>query len=199
MADKPVAEVVNVDAVIDALAPSPTSSDVYEATLPFNPHAVAASAVRRAGEGGGGGFSPVRCYLSANAVPVATEAQHPALWDQLQDDPWNGNILGAIPVGLGMTFAFDGSDATITTTEDGFWALTLIAEVASDATFQGRLRDSFFSRVTIPPAATGISATASIGATYSMPDGTTFNPLIETDTAGIGTVATFGLVIVRFG
>jgi hypothetical protein len=52
VADKPVAEVVNVDAVIDALSPSPTSSDVYEATLPFNPHAVAASAVRRAGEGG---------------------------------------------------------------------------------------------------------------------------------------------------
>jgi hypothetical protein len=55
LADKPVDEIVNLDAVLDALPGSPTSSDVYEATLPFSSDAVAAVAARRALGGGGGG------------------------------------------------------------------------------------------------------------------------------------------------
>jgi hypothetical protein len=61
VADKPVDEIVNVDAALDALPGSPTSSDVYEATLPFSSDAVAAAAARRAlagGGGGGGGGTP---------------------------------------------------------------------------------------------------------------------------------------------
>lgn len=60
MADKPVGEVVAVDAVLDALS-SPTSSDVYEALQPFSNDAVGAVAAKRAlaGGGGNGGSQPV--------------------------------------------------------------------------------------------------------------------------------------------
>lgn len=56
MADKPVGEVVAVDAVLDGLS-SPTSSDVYEAMQPFSNDAVGAVAAKRALAGGGGGGS----------------------------------------------------------------------------------------------------------------------------------------------
>lgn len=53
MADKPVHEVVGVDAVLDGLS-SPTSSDVFEAVDLFSSKAVAAVAAQRALAGGGG-------------------------------------------------------------------------------------------------------------------------------------------------
>lgn len=59
MADKPVSEVVAVDAVLDALS-SPTSSDVYEALDAYSTDAVAAVAAKRAAGGGGGGSQTVK-------------------------------------------------------------------------------------------------------------------------------------------
>jgi hypothetical protein len=73
LADKPVDEVVNVDAVLDALADSPTSSDVYEATLPFSSDAVAAAAARRSLGGGGGGSETV---LSATFTLTNTQIKN---------------------------------------------------------------------------------------------------------------------------
>lgn len=57
VADKPVGEVVQVDAVLDGLS-SPTSSDVYEALGPYSNDATIAAAARRALEGGGASSLP---------------------------------------------------------------------------------------------------------------------------------------------
>lgn len=105
MADKPVAEVVDVDAVIDALSPSPTSSDVYEATLPFNPHAVAASAVRRAGEGGGGDpFNGGDITEAMSITPTVAETDPALVVDTLN----SGNTVALVT--YGATTLFDDSE-----------------------------------------------------------------------------------------
>lgn len=72
MADKPVGEVVAVDAALDALS-SPTSSDVYEALGPYSNDAVAAVAAKRAAAGaGGGGSQPgITAYTVTPADVVA--------------------------------------------------------------------------------------------------------------------------------
>jgi hypothetical protein len=145
VADKPVAEVVNVDAVIDALSPSPTSSDVYEATLPFNPHAVAASAVRRAGEDGSPpdlasvlaeGGDPEGNPVTPVTGPLTIDlAGHPAIAGLLVLDHNGVPIFGVSGAGIGtptllgrptlhadehgVTISLDGlSDGLVVATRD---------------------------------------------------------------------------------
>jgi hypothetical protein len=92
VADKPVDEVVNVDAVLDALPGSPTSSDVYEATLPFSSDAVAAAAARRALSGGGGGGSPAGITAVRFPITFATSGLVP------ESFPITAVDLGVYPI-----------------------------------------------------------------------------------------------------
>lgn len=106
MADKPVGEVVEVDAVLDALS-SPTSSDVYEALQPYSNDAVAAVAAKRALAGGGGGSQGgIRIVKQeigfADLVPFpTTRARGPFL------DVAAGDLL----VGFGFVIAEDFDDS----------------------------------------------------------------------------------------
>lgn len=95
MADKPVDEVVQVDAVLDALS-SPTSSDVYEALLPYSNDAVAAVAAKRAAGGAGGGSQPIEVVR----VPIAF------------DD------VGIVVTMLEITAVTDGPGSTVTVAGD---------------------------------------------------------------------------------
>lgn len=142
------------------------------------------------------GSTPVACYVTASSVAVATVAQHPVLWSALFDNAYDQNALMAIPAGLGMTFDFDGSDATITTTTAGTWALTFGFVVAPDATFAATVRDSVNVSATL--VATGGDFIASLAPTYPLPSGASFAPLVETTTGATGAaVAAVSLTIVR--
>lgn len=97
------------------------------------------------GGGGGGGFTPVGCLATVSALDVHVATAHQLKWDGIADNYWDFNSLGAIPAGLGMAFAFDGSDGTLTTTVAGVWAFTLIAVMPEDAGWQGQLSFPFVS------------------------------------------------------
>jgi hypothetical protein len=60
------------------------------------------------------------------------------MFDMLSDNEWEFNALTAIPSGLGLSFAFDGSSANITTTAAGTWAFTFaFATPGADAGIRG--------------------------------------------------------------
>lgn len=183
-------------AALEALGDSPTPDQARAVTDRYpNVDVLAALAAR----GGGGGASPVSCYLKAASFSVTGVSSHPTLWTNLYDDPWNSNSLSAIPDGLGMAFVYDGSDATITTTEAGVWSLTFHA-TADGASFAGIFRDSFMVTAPFVYDTTSDVSHSTIGAVYSMPDETQFGPEIVTRSdPGASKFGTVDLVIVRLG
>ena len=88
------------------------------------------------------------CLLSRDAAldirPVGT---HPILWDALYNNIWDFTPLAAIPAGLGLSFSFDGSSGTITTTTAGTWVFYYVFARGGDATYFGVLSTGLGSNV----------------------------------------------------
>jgi hypothetical protein len=55
-------------------------------------------------------------------------------WNAAYDNTYNYNSLGALPDGLGLTAAIDGSASLITATVTGVWAFVAQARLAADVT-----------------------------------------------------------------
>lgn len=149
-----------------------------------------------------GGSQPlVGCYLRDLAIPITTPASQPSTWNHLYDNIWDQNALAAIPAGLGLTFAFDGSDATITTTEAGVWSFWFGVVIAPDATWQGYYGDGIAANL-IPVLNPGVGApfAATHAPVYALPAGAFFAPALITLAGPIAPISgTVDLVIVRLG
>lgn len=147
--------------------------------------------------GGGGGFTPVFCQLIAGPIVVHDAGGHDALWSQLQDNPWDGTPLDAIPDGLGLAFSFNGSDNTITTTEAGVWAFSYFTGGVTDATWKGVLSDGLNLSEAILDVAGNVNAPSVV---YPLPSGAELTPKVTTTTpatTGGYALQAVGVVIVR--
>jgi len=155
--------------------------DEYSSGLDeFNAKDVAVG-VASFGVEGGGSFTPVTCVLEAQP-DVHDSGSHPFNWDAMFDNPSNFGALGAIPVGLGLTFAFDGSDNTVATTEAGTWAFTLGFFVADDATWTGSLTldSGLYAQQTILPVAS-LQGPGSLSEVVTVPAGWSITPTVTTN------------------
>jgi hypothetical protein len=109
--------------------------------------------------GGGAGFTPVTVMVqnaaSVDAHAAGTYAFKPGA---IFDNPFAQTPLVAIPAGLGISFPFDSSSATLTTTSAGVWAFTYTVFLHADASFVGSLNfiglDSISQHIA-PPAGAG--------------------------------------------
>ncbi len=93
-----------------------------------------------------GGYQPaVSCVLAAAAVDVHVISDGLWVWDAIYDNVVDFDALAAIPDGLGMEFAFDGSSADLAPTEAGVWAFTveIVFVDGPDATWAGQIQMPF--------------------------------------------------------
>jgi hypothetical protein len=89
-----------------------------------------------------GGSSAVGCVLARDAAfDIHVVGNYDILWDALYDDLWNLDPLAAIPDGLGLTFAFDGSSSLVVPDEAGIWSLSYTANRAVDTGWAGSIRN----------------------------------------------------------
>jgi hypothetical protein len=148
--------------------------------------------------GGNGGSQPVfgqSVVLGLNVQPdlallTPGETILPLAWDVLMDNTVNFNTLTEIPDGMGLSFAFDGSSAQITATEDGAWWFQLDAVLAEDATFQGYiglasidLGDGFFGPGIVADDPNQDFANLVYGVVMKLPAGTVTNIFIKSTAA----------------
>lgn len=92
----------------------------------------------------GGGFTPVSCLLARDAdFDIKAIGDYDVLWDALYDNYWDLNPLAAIPAGLGLAFAVNGSSSLVAPTEAGVWAFSYFGERAADVGWAGSLRLGF--------------------------------------------------------
>lgn len=135
--------------------------------------------------GSGSGVGP-SCALQRNAnVDVHAVAITNIAWDALVDNLWNLQALGAIPSGLGLTFAFDGSSAFITTTVAGTWAFTfgILNNSGTDAGIRGYIGTPF-AQDPQPFGPLGTAqGVAAISGVYALPSGAASTFFIRTTTA----------------
>lgn len=174
--------------IIDGLGDSPTPDAIYHAVRNYSvDHVVAASAAAaKAGGGGGGGSQPVTCQLLVTALDVSAATSHALVWDAIQDNPWDENALLAIPAGLGMSFAFDGTDSTLTTTEAGTWALSLYLTGAGDIDWYGHYDDGLWGQHQIVGSTYGAVTSnprCIVSQVMKLPSGAQLQPAIVTDIA----------------
>lgn len=126
-----------------------------------------------------GAGSIVSCVISRdNSIDVHDLDSHPFLWDALYDNYSDFNTLSSIPDGLGLTFAFDGSSADITTDEAGVWAFYYNLTMGPDDTWRGAL-DTRFGSHTIQVSATAGSSIV-ITQVLALPAALTFGPQLNT-------------------
>lgn len=124
-----------ISAALDGLEEA-TPAEVFEAARPYSAKALAAVAASKADAAGGA--TVISCLLARDAnLDIHDVGNHEILWDALYDNPWDWNTLLAIPDGLGLSFAFDGTADDVTTTEDGVWAFTLQIATAGDQDWRG--------------------------------------------------------------
>lgn len=136
---------------------------------------------------GGGGSTPVSVllYWSADTAPAAV---YPLEWTDALDDFWNQNSLAVLPAGLGLTVAFDGTDAQFTVTEDGIWTFAFIVQSDSaDSTWKGILADGISAQWNLN-AKTGTPLRTTESNTLALPAGATFTPQWSTSTPPFGGV-----------
>lgn len=130
----------------------------------------------------GGGIAPVTCVLARdNGFDVRLAGSYPILWDALYDNYWDFTPLAAIPAGLGLTFAFGGTSANMTTTAAGTWGLAYAVSANADATWTAAL-DTGFGTVSLPPAAQASSQLLTT-VVLTLPTAVTLSPNIVTHVA----------------
>lgn len=156
--------------------------------------------VTKAEDSGGSGFDPVCVYLQQIApIDINGSGAHLIKWDRALDDPWSFNTLTSLPAGLGITTAIDGTDGSLTTTEAGVWAFTLLMGLPADATWAGLLTldDNTQARQQSVPATVGSSFV--VQETIKYPAGAVLIPQVGTQTPATATPynANPSLVIVR--
>lgn len=103
-------------------------------------------------------------------MDVHLAGTYPVNWTRVDDNIWDTNPLAALPSGIGLSFLFNGSDGTITTTTAGVWAFTAnLSNAPPDATFKAYLTEPFggFSQPAMPAAPAG----PSLEAVYFLPSG----------------------------
>jgi hypothetical protein len=166
--------IVEVEAVLDD---SPADADeVYQRTIGHSERAIAAVAAKRAGSGGGGGGStPVAANLALDSdIDIHASGNFLLKWDNLVDNEWDYDTIGALPAGLGLDASFDGSNANITTTESGIWTFTgaLVLVTGADASIRGYVTLPFAGFAT-PFGPVDSEISLSICQAFNLPSGAT--------------------------
>lgn len=87
-------------------------------------------------------FATASVVLGAAAVDIHAIASYFPSWNAAYDDTLNYNTLSALPAGLGLTVAIDGSSPDITTTVAGVWFFGMQASLAADATAEVKLSEN---------------------------------------------------------
>ena len=108
--------------------------------------------------GGRSGFAPVSVVLTRSSLDIHAAGTYPLLWDGLADNVWDFNTLSALPAGLGLSLAFDGSSGNITTTTNGVWSFALYGGLGVDTAWTGSLTLPFSA------AGSGVFASANVNA-----------------------------------
>lgn len=120
----------------------------------------------------GGGFQPVSVIAATAAgIDVHAAANVPVHWTEIADNEWDFNTLAALPAGLGISFAFDGSSATMTTTVAGVWAFSYAVSFPMDATYLGQIGLPYSSFQTVTAGLSAASAFPACAATVELPAG----------------------------
>jgi hypothetical protein len=132
-----------------------------------------------------GGFTPVTVYLDTGLFDIHDAGVHALKWTVAHDNPWDYNVLLSLPAGLGLTTAINGTgDGSITTTEAGTWAFSLVAGVAGDVTWTGSLRlDDNTSAAQSGNGAVNGSPRMNVAQTVYYPSGAAFTPAFVTVSA----------------
>jgi hypothetical protein len=147
------------------------------------------------------GGSLVSCLLTRDAnLDIHGAGNHAMNWDGLYDNTWDFNPLAAIPAGLGLTFTFNGTSGTITTTAAGIWAFSCALARTDDATWEG-LYDNGVGRQAVWPGVSVASAPLLTSDVVALPSGAALPALIS---SSVGATAnpyniTAQLSIVRLG
>jgi hypothetical protein len=144
----------------------------------------------------------VSCVIARDAaLDVRTVADHPILWDALYDNFSALGVLAAIPAGLGLSFVFNGSSATITTTTAGVWSFTYTGmSLSQDATWLGALDTRFGAQQF--DVSNGAGLVALVSQTLALPSGVAFGPQVSVSaqaTAGAYTLSNAYLIATRLG
>lgn len=127
-----------------------------------------------------GSGAGVSVYLRNNRDDFGeSEAIDGFAFDILRDNTWDNNDLDAIPDGLGISFAFDGSSPDFTVTETGAWWTNVKIDLPADATVRGFIglggldvTDGFFGPGV--PAFPGAGCQPSYGTVVAIPAGAVF-------------------------
>lgn len=104
-----------------------------------------------------GGSQPVSVAAKiGSGLDLHLSGAHPLKWAELCDNAYDLNTISELPDGLGLSFAFDGSSATITTTEAGTWSFTVGAYLLQpDETWGGYLLSAWSGTFQQPLVAPG--------------------------------------------
>lgn len=131
------------------------------------------------------GANPSCVLQKTGNLDVHALGNHALLWTRLADNQWDSNALTAIPAGLGLTFLFDGTSATLTTTEAGVWVFNLgISMSAADAAWRGAVGDGIGLLSSEVPAMVGANSfDAEVTGIGALPAGATGNPVVNTTVA----------------
>lgn len=150
----------------------------------------------------GGGSQPVSVTLYQDAnVDIASGSAVYVSWDTIYDNAYDRNELGNLPAGIGLALVGD----TLTTTEAGVWALTLLnVGLPQDDTWEGDITlDNLqlgVQSVPVYPLGTTGDRRMSVSETLALPAGVGISTgflTITPPTANPYNVSGFYLEIVR--
>lgn len=149
------------------------------------------------------GFDLATVVLECTGLDLHDAGSHPLKWTHAYDNGYDYNTILALPAGIGVTAAFDGSDETITTTEAVTLALTLAVNVPGDVTWDGNvIAEQNFPAQMKMTALASRSNVLTVGGMFTYPVGATIAPTIVTSTVATGdphTLEFAELLIVRLG
>jgi hypothetical protein len=148
----------------------------------------------------GSGFAPVGAVLKCAPVNVHVVGSHPLKWTSAESDEWDGTPLAALPAGLGLTAALDGSSATITATTAGVWAFSYALDIqGTDDAYVGAFRDSLGPLNSVYlPTPDSLAPALALAAVYNLPAATELAPQVDTASTGAGTTTVaVNLAVVR--
>jgi len=136
--------------------------------------------------GGAAGFGGPHVVLSfAAPIDIHAVADVALKWDVAYDDTTSYNVVTALPLGLGLSAAIDGSASAITATTAGVWAYSLSFNGAADAAITGTLtmggptlQTAEFGPIAPPSGVT--QSVIGIAETLALPSGASFDATLST-------------------
>src|SRR4051794_27279262 len=91
------------------------------------------------GSSGGGGSTLATVLLQSDATDIHAVGSTLFSYTSAFDNTYFQNPIGAVPSGLGLTVAIDGSSPFLTATVTGAWAYKFALGLVPDANIRGRV------------------------------------------------------------